>query len=540
MRNTLVVTVLLLASPVYPDSFRPEALRAHMRFLADDLLEGRGYKLAAEYVAAQFEAAGLEPGAGGSYFQTVPFLKTIASPDSTVILTPVSGAPVTLKYGEAFVTYGDPRREDTNVASKVVLVGYGITAPELKVDDYAGVDVKGKIVALFAGAPSHFSSSLRAHYSSTQGKVENAAGHGAAGLLILVTREEAARAPWPRVIRGSKLGSMHWLESDGALHSVPKDLSFNLSLGLSGTEAFLAAAGKTLPEITTQLAAPRFKAIELPLNAAISIHSSHEKVSSDNVLGVLRGSDPALRDQYLVYTSHLDHIGMTDAVDGDAINNGALDNASGIAATIEIAKAFAALPKAPRRSIIFLATTGEEKGLKGADYFANNPTVPIDNIVANINIDEILMIAPVKDIVVWGIETSDLGDTSRKIAKDMGLEISPDPYPEEVIFVRSDQYPFVKRGVPAIFAGVGTKSVDPSVDVEKLQRQWFVTRYHAAKDDLDQPIHYPTGATFTEFNYRIGLDVANRTAPPAWVPGNFFGEKFARKKAPGPREPLHK
>jgi len=535
MHRTLALTILLLATAGYSYTFRPEALRAHMRFLADDLLEGRGtgtrgYRIAAEYVAAQFEGAGLAPGAGSSYFQTVPFLKTVVSPESTVTLTPDSGSPVTLRFGDAFVTYGDPLNASKNIEAGVVLVGFGVTAPELKVDDYAGVDVRGKIVAFFTGAPKQFPDSLRAHYSSSLGKIENAAAHGAIGAIVITTAEEAARAPWDRVVRGSKIGSMHWLESDGSPHAVRKELSSGVALGLKGTEMFLAAAGKSLADLTAQLDSQKVKAVPLPLRASVNLISAHEKVNSDNVVGVVRGSDPVLRDQYVVYSSHLDHIGITEAVDGDAINNGALDNASGIAATIEIAKAFAALPKAPRRSIIFLATTAEEKGLKGADFFANNPTVPIDQIVANINIDEILMIVPTKDIVVWGIETSDLGQTARKVAREMGLEISPDPYPEEVVFVRSDQYPFVKRGVPALFAGIGTKGVDPAVDVEKLQRRWFVTRYHAPKDDLDQPIDYPTGAKFTEFNYRLGLEVANRTAPPAWTPGNFFGEKFARKK----------
>jgi Zn-dependent M28 family amino/carboxypeptidase len=518
-----IAAVLLLAV-----TFQPEAIRAHMNFLASDLLEGRGpgtpgYDLAAEYVAAQFEAAGI-----GSDFQPITFRRTVAGADSTVTFTPDYGSPHTFRFGEGFASTGDPISAQKTISGRVVVAGYGVTAPEQKYDDYAGVDVRGKIVAFFSGSPRRFPDTLRAHYSSSLGKLENAVAHGAVGIISLTTRTDAERFPWDRVVGQYKLGSMHWIEPSGVPHDVHSGLSATISLSQAGADALFTNSPQTFDATIRQLENGSFRAFELPLAATIRLTSSHERVVSANVVGRLRGSDPKLRNEYVIYSSHLDHLGITDPVNGDRINNGALDNASGIAALIEIAKAFAE-GKPPRRSLIFLATTAEEKGLRGADYFANNPTVPIDSIVANINIDEILMLAPIKDVVPIGIETSDLGDAARRVAKEMNVEISPDPHPEEVVFVRSDQYPFVKRGVPAIFVGAGYKALDPKVNVAKMQIEWIKKRYHQPSDDLTQPMYIPVGAMVAEFNYRLGLDVANRTARPRWTPGNFFGAKFGRR-----------
>lgn len=530
--RTLIALSLLTTLGLNAQTFRPEAIRGHMRFLAHDLLEGRGtgsrgYQIAAEYVAAQFEAAGLQPGLKGSWFQTVAFRKTVALPESVVTISRAGTPAATLRLGEGFVTTGNPLQADRIVEGAVVVAGYGVTAPEQKHDDYAGVDVRGKIVAIFSGAPSWFPDTLRAHYSSSVGKIDNAAAHGAAGIVTLNTPAEWERAPWSRVVRQSRLGAMHWLES-GSPHAVRPDISNTIALSPAGIAALFSSSPRPFDQVVGDLTAGKLRPFELPARMTIRTVSAHERVESPNVVGVLRGSDPVLRDEYLVYSSHLDHLGISDPVDGDAINNGALDNASGIAALIEIARAFGARP-APRRSIIFLATTGEEKGLRGADYFANNPTVPARQLVANINIDEIMMLHPVRDIVPLGVEVSTLGDMSRKVAREMGLEISPDPYPEEVFFVRSDQYPFVKAGVPAIFVVTGYKAVDPEIDSTKEQIAWIKNVYHTPKDDLSQKLDYSVGAMLARFNYLLGLEAASSTAAPAWTPGNFFGERFGRR-----------
>ncbi|HEX2123375.1 MAG TPA: M20/M25/M40 family metallo-hydrolase, partial [Thermoanaerobaculia bacterium] len=275
---------------------------------------------------------------------------------------------------------------------------------------------------------------------------------------------------------------------------------------------------------------PQPRADALRMRARIRIVSTHERVRSPNVIGVVRGSDPKLRDEYLVYTAHLDHLGITEPVDGDRINNGAFDNATGIASIIEIARAFAALPQRPRRSILFLATTAEEKGLRGADYFVHNPTVPFESIVADVNVDMLLLMHQTRDLIPFGAETNDLGDLAREAAREMGVELSADPTPEEVVFVRSDQYPFVRRGIPAIFVTMGRKAVDPNVDMAEEVRRWRVTRYHSPQDDLSQPIDYSAALKLVELDFRLGLAAANRDARPRWKPGDFFGETFARNR----------
>ncbi|HUP47763.1 MAG TPA: M20/M25/M40 family metallo-hydrolase [Thermoanaerobaculia bacterium] len=533
MLRAIVILAFSFTVPAQVPDFRAEAIRAHMKFLASDLLEGRGaatrgHDLAAAYVAAQFEAAGLAPGAGESYYQVVPFLRTIAGAQSTVTLHPDRGAPLLLKIGDGFATSGDPLHAERTVSGSLVVAGYGVTAPELGHDDYAGIDVRGKIVVIFSGAPDRFEGTLRAHYSSSLGKIETAAAHGAAAVITVDHREEGDRVPWSRVVRQSRLGAMHWVDAARVPHGVNASVSHSLALDPDVFGSLLAAAGRPLPALRQSLERSTFRSFVLPMRATIRIVSSHELVESANVVGLVRGSDPALRQEYLVYSSHLDHLGISEPVDGDTINNGAFDNASGSAALIEIARAMAATRPAPRRSILFLATTAEEKGLRGADYFAGNPTVPAGGLAGNINIDQIMMVEAVRDVIVHGIDASSLGEAARTAAVRAGVEISPDPAPEEVVFVRSDQYAFIRRGIPALYIDAGYLALDAAVDAQVSRRKWVKERYHTPKDDLEQRLDYGVPAMVARFAFLVGLEAANADAAPAWLPGNFFGEKFGR------------
>ena len=518
------VLLFLLALPLAAQQIEPARLAAHMRFLSSDLLEGRGtgtrgHLIAADYVAAQYRLLGLE-----TALQNVPFRKTTPVPEQSSITI----GSARLDFGSGFATTGDPVREDAHVEAPVVFVGYGITAPSEKYDDYAGVDVRGKIVAYYSGAPKTFSNDVRAHYSASLVKAENAAAHGAVGTLSLRTAFDETRAPWARSVRQYKLGAMNWLEANGTPHATFPQLAGGATLSRAGAEALL---GPDLLKIEKALDDGTSKSFELLPRVSLHIVSKHENVQSPNVVGILRGSDPKLGDEYVVYSAHLDHLGISEPVDGDSINNGALDNASGIAAMLEIARLFAETKPRPRRSILFLATTGEEKGLRGADYFANNPTVPLHSIVADINIDEILMFHPVKDILPIGAEHTTLGDVVARVAKEMKLAVSPDPQPEEVVFVRSDQYPFVKRGVPAVYVGAGYKPIDPKIDLVGEIVKWEESIYHSPKDDMSQPIDFTVGAQVAKFNYLLGRDVANDPQRPRWRKGDFFGEMFARAPA---------
>lgn len=526
MHFLLVLALVAGAVPI-----KVEAIRAHMTFLASDLLEGRstgsrGYRIAAEYVAAQYEQYGLEPGANGSWFQEVPFREVVPDPTSSITLTRAGGQPVTLQIFDTFTSSGDPLSLEKIVEGDVVFAGYGISAPEQKYDDYAALDVRGRIVAVFAEAPPTFTNALRAHYSSSLNKLETAARHGAAGLIYLTSPEDDARSPWSRRQRQSKLGTMYWMRADGTPNAVQPGLSSTVTFGLDATRTLF---GSEAPAVFASLEKGRPKANPLKTKARIRLVSRHRQLTSPNVVGILRGSDPKLRDEYLVYSAHLDHVGISEPVNGDTINNGAFDNASGIACLLEIARNFAELPEKPKRSIIFLSTTAEEKGLKGADYFAANPPVPFDSLIGNINIDMLVMIARTKDLVPIGIETNEIGDVAREVAKEMNVELSPDPFPEEVVFVRSDQYPFIKRGIPALYIDPGFKPVDPSVNLKELHKEWLRVRYHSPSDDLKQPIDYHAALLLAEFDFRLGLAVANRAQRPRWKPGDYFGEKFGRR-----------
>lgn len=515
-------------------AIRPEALRSHVAFLADDLLEGRGtatrgHEIAARYVAAQFEALGLEPaGTGGTWFQKVPLRRTeLVTERSTLGLT--SGGVVhELAAGSDFVMVPDALREQAEVAAGVVYVGFGITAPELKHDDYAGTDVHGKVVALLLGAPASFPNDQRAYYSSRQLKAETAVARGAVGLLFILPPEEEKRFPFARVAEMLQAGTMHWMDEHGNPDGAPASLRGRALLSREGAKALFAGSPGALDEAFKNAAAGKSGPLALRVEARLQTVSRHTTVESPNVLALLRGSDPALAKEHVVLSAHLDHLGIGPAKDGDAIYNGAFDNASGTAGVLEIARAFTALPHRPRRSILFAAVTAEEKGLLGAEYFTRYPTVPIQGIVADLNLDMFLTLFPVKDVVVFGGEHSSLGVVVKEAADRLGLEVSPDPFPEEVVFIRADHYAFVRRGIPAVTLSCGLKSADPKIDGGALFRRWIGTVYHSPKDDMAQPMDFESAAKIARLYFLMADEVADADRRPSWTPGDFFGARFSR------------
>jgi len=517
---------------------RPEAIRGHMRFLADDLLEGRGagtrgYDIAAEYVASQFEAAGLEPaGVNGTYFQPVPLRKSLAvEPECSLTLELPGKKTTTLKFGEHYVVRAESLVPDrSEVTAPVVFVGFGVTAPELGYDDYAGVDVKGKIVAMLSGAPEAFPHNQRAYYSSQRIKGENAVARGAIGIVGFSTPQDEARFPWWKMVQNVKLGGMRWVNDKGVPDEAFAQLRGVATLSKSGAEALFTDSPKALEQVFAGAKEGRPQSFDLPVRVTLKSVAQHTRVDSPNVAAVLRGADPKLRDEFVLYTAHLDHLGIGEPVKGDKINNGALDNASGIAAMIEAAKALSSLPRRPRRSLLFVAVTAEEKGLRGADYFAQHPTVPLKKIVADVNLDMFVMIYPVRDVVAYGAEHSSLGRVVEEAAKQVGFEVSPDPAPEETVFIRSDQFPFVRRGVPALFVTAGMKSGDPKIDGAKSHVEWRRNNYHAPQDDMSQPIDFDSGARFARLNVLIGWQIAEEEQAPRWNTGDFFGEKFGKDR----------
>ena len=517
-------------------AIRPEALRADMRFLADDLLEGRGtgtrgHEIAAKFMASEFEAMGLEPaGDDESYFQSVPLRAIEPDQEHTTLSLWRAEKEQVLTFGQDFISLVDPGRTEVSVEAPVVYVGFGVTAPEQSYDDYEGIDVKGKIVALVSGAPPQFEPTMRAHYSSGALKAANAAAHRAVGVIVLDSPAGEQIHPFKERVSDLAFPDMRWLDTKGQPNDYFPELRGAVFLSMEATASVFQGSGKSPEEIFAAAREGKPSSMALPVAAKIKTVSKFRDLRSPNVVARVTGSDPNLGDEYVVYTAHLDHLGIGQPVNGDKIYNGALDNASGSACLLEIARAYSKMQPRPRRSILFVSVTAEEAGLLGSDYFAHYPTVPKNRLIANINIDgNLALLWPIEDIIARGSEHSTLGITVREAATRLSLGVSPDPFPELVLLIRSDQYSFVKRGIPAVFPSVGTKSSDPNIKPQQIITKWRQTTYHKPQDDMNQRFDFESGAKYARFNFFLGYLIAQKTEKPAWNPGDFFGEHYGKK-----------
>jgi len=494
----------------------PQAIAAHMRFLAGDALEGRetgtrGFEVAANYVAAQFRAAGLQ-----TSFQPIAFRSATLLEDRSSAA--VDGQPLTIRKDA--LLRPNFLAQTSEVNAPVVFAGFGIVAPELHHDDYAGIEAKGKIVLMLSGAPSTFPVDQRAFYSGSRLKERTAAEHGAVGVLTLNTITDEKRYPFEKRARQSGITPMLYLDGGRPADAVE---GIRASAQISATTADRLFAGAPMSVEAVLADAEKGIAHSFPLTATVSVRTaSHfDEAKSENVVGVLRGSDPKLRHEFVVVSAHLDHLGNHPRLEGvDGIYNGAYDNASGIACLIEIARALAAGP-APRRSIAFVAFTGEEKGEQGSEFFARRSPLA-GPLVADVNMDMFLMLYPVADLVALGGEHSSLGPLAARAARDAGFTMSPDPYPEEVRFIRSDQFSFVQQGIPAIHLKPGNGSRDPKTDGAAVTRDWLRRVYHSPADDMNQSIDFASGARYAETNLRLVRAIANAPERPRWKPGDFF------------------
>jgi hypothetical protein len=542
IKKLFPISIVLITSFLHADAapepdlspIQEKNLKAHAKFLSHDLLEGRGtatrgYDLAALYVATQFEQLGVKPGGkDGNYFQPVPFRKANIVPGECSF-TILGKNQRELKYGVDYLMSADYLRENSALTADVVFAGYGITATDLKYDDYAGIDVKGKIVALISSAPDFFPISERAHFASGATKQANAVAHGAVGIINFQNPVDEQRSPWERSVRQNKLSGYRWIDSQNRPYDVPVQLQAWVSLSRAGAEALFQRSPVTLKQVDEMWSGKRIRSFPLNLQVSLKSRTTLERATSSNVIGVIPGSDPDLNTEYVVLTAHLDHIGISDPVKNDRINNGAYDNATGIACLIEMARAFVQQKVKPRRSILFVALTGEEKGLQGAYYFTDHPTVPIDSIVANVNTDMFLMVFPFADAVALGAEHSTMGPIARNAFERVGLKMSPDPAPEEVRFVRSDQYAFIKKGIPAIKLMAGFQSLDPKVNGAEITRNWLRTIYHTPQDEWGQKMHWESGIKIVQATFLIGYGAANQAGRPQWNTGDFFGRTFGRQ-----------
>lgn len=527
----LSVHALAVAQDSSPQ-FSPEGVRAHVAFLADDLLEGRktgtrGFEIAARYVAAQFEAYGLKPGGSDGWFQEVTFQQTErgAQPGSVTINGP-AGEQRWAHATEVMVGM-NPNELQLDVSAPLVFVGYGIENERLGLDDYRGLDVKGKVVVALRGFPKGMPSEEGAHLGST--KLETAEQHGAIGYVGIDTLQSLQAGPWKRRLETADEPDFAWVGADGKAHQDAPGIRAWAALNTPAAEALFAGAPRTVEELRREAdeagAAP--KGFALKTRIRIQSEGVVRRVTSPNVIGILPGADPLLANEYVVLSAHLDHLGTAperaeDAADKDRIYNGALDNAAGIATMLEVARAAAGAPSRPRRSLVFLATTAEEEGLLGAEYFARHPTVPIGQIVANVNLDMPVLLYPFTDVVAFGANHSSLGPLVASAVEPMGIRLAPDPMPQEGLFTRSDHYMFVKQGVPSVYFATGFENGG-----EKAWKALLSGAYHHPNDDMRQQIDWKSGARFAEANYRLARAIADGDARPLWVQGDFFGDTFA-------------
>lgn len=518
------------------NEIRPEAIRSHIRYLADDLLEGRGtgtrgYLLAAKYVAAQFETMSIHSaGVDGGYFQPVTLRKAEVVKEQTTVFLVRDGRRQALSFGKDFIAFGDTLRTESSVSAPAVFAGFGITAPELNYDDYLNVEVRGRLVVILTGAPPSFSATQRAHYSSGREKAENASRHGAVGIVSIITPDDEKSFPWAERVRFASRGAMRWTDRSGAPHGVFPEIRVEAIFNASSAEQMFDGARKSLQQALEAAKQSASQSFSLPVSLDMRRVSRHQELESPNVIGLLPGSDPKLSGEYVVFTAHLDHEGIGEPQNGDVIYNGALDNASGVASMLEIARAFSRLPQPPPRSVLFVAVTGEEEGLLGSDYFANNPTVNAAGMIANINLDGTALLYPIRDVVALGSEHSTLDQAVRRAAAEMHVEVSPDFAPEEVFFIRSDQYSFVRKGIPAIFVYQGLKSADAQVDGAKVFNTWMQTIYHTPRDDFRQPMDFESAVREAGLDFLIGYYVASNPSRPQWNPDDFFGSKYASSR----------
>jgi Zn-dependent M28 family amino/carboxypeptidase len=505
----------------------PAEIDGHLRFLSSDLLEGRapatrGGRLTAEYIASQLRIAGLEPGAGGSYFQKVPI--DIVGADSTTIRITASGkATRNLVYPNEVVVWAGSATETSTARGELVFVGYGVDAPEHRWDDFKGADLAGKVLLVLvndppapASEPRLFGGKAMTYYGRWTYKFEEAERRGAAGMLIVHTTERAGY-PWHTVV-GSWAKEQRMLPRDSAL---PPPIGVQGWITDSAASALLKQAGLDLAQLRRQAESRNFRPVPTGIVIDASFRNQVEHLESENVVGIVRGRAAGLRDEYVAFSSHWDHLGIGPKVDGDSIYNGALDNASGVADLLAAARVSA--HSSPGRSLIFVFVTAEESNLLGSSYFARNPTVPLERIVANINVDGGNLRGRSRDFRVLGSDKSSLGPSFARHISTRGMRITPDEHPERGFFYRSDHFAFAKAGVPAVSIGAGNDYVGKPADWGRQQAEEYTAEhYHQPSDEYRPDFDLAGAVQLAELIASFGLQLASSPDRPRWNPDSEF------------------
>ena len=494
----------------------------HLRFLSSDLLEGRapatrGGRIAAEYIASQLRASGVEPGANGTYFQEVP-IDVVAADPSTITVNASGKATSALRYRDDVVVWAGSATDQSSARGELVFVGYGATAPEYRWNDFKDADLRGKILLVLVNDPpataaerALFGGRSMTYYGRWTYKFEEAERRGAAGMLIVHTTERAGY-PWHTVV-----GS--WAKEQRKL---PRDSRLPAPLGVQGwitdssATALLQQAGFDLDALRRQAASRDFRPVPTGIVLDMTFRNRVQHLRSENVVGLVPGRDRNLAKQYIAYSAHWDHLGIGPAVNGDSIYNGALDNASGVADMLAVARVAAASPR-PKRSQLFIFVTAEESGLLGSAYFAENPTVPVAQIVANLNIDGGNLLGRTSDLRVLGEGKSSLGPQLASMVRGDGMRLSPELHPEAGSFYRSDHFSFAKAGVPAVSIGAGTEVVGRPKGWGAEQSEDFTAhRYHQPSDSYRPDFDLSGAVQLAEIVHRFGTQLANSPTIATW------------------------
>lgn len=506
----------------------PEKIRATVKYLSDDALQGRGTgqkggDMAADRIAEQFKSYGLLPaGDAGTYFQKINFFGVTTDPKEThFAFVPKSGAEIPLKFADDYIANDDTHAMKSEIDAPLVYVGYGIEAPEYHWDDYKGTDVKGKVLLMLVNEPpsddpNFFKGKALTYYGRWTYKYEEAARRGAVG-VVLIHKTDMASYGW-EVVRNSWGGEISLLQDDTA----PKLQSAGW-IQLEVSRKLAQAAGMDLDKMMADANSRNFKPVELPVRVKGTIVSHVRSFTSRNVVGKVKGSDPKLENQAILYTAHYDHLGIHPDEPGDNIYNGAEDNATGCGILLELARVIAASPEKPKRTVIFASVTAEEQGLLGSKYLGQHPPVAARNISLDLNYDDIQPLGIPEQVVVSGAERTSAYPLVEKVAKEFGLAIQPDNHPEAGHYYRSDHFSMARVGVPAFSVNEGAlfKGHDLAWGEEK-QRDYVAHRYHQPSDEYRPDMDFRTDAEMAKFGLILGWEVANQPSLVSWKPGDEF------------------
>ena len=514
----------------------PERIRAHVKFLASDLLEGRGTgqrggDLAAAYIANQFELYGLKPaGDNGTYMQKVPMVGVTTLPETTFSIVPQNGAAMDLKPLSDYVGFNETQQPESDIDADIVYVGYGIEAPEYNWDDYKGLDVRGKVLLMLVNEPPSddvrfFKGKALTYYGRWTYKYEEAARKGAVG-AILIHKTDMASYPW-EVVRNSNSGEKSFLKIEGS----PK-LTFASWTHLDVARRMAAASGKDMERLMGDAHSRDFHPVPLPLKLKAHIVSKIRPFESQNVIAILPGSDKKIKDQAVMYSAHYDHFGIRPEMQGDNIFNGANDNATGCAILLEVARAYSQAAPGPRRSILFASVTAEEQGLLGSEYLGKHPPIPAGKISLDLNYDDVPPLGSPEEVEVSGSERTTFFPTVEALSKEFRLNIRPDSRPEAGHYYRSDHFSLARVGIPAfsINEGVKYKGHDSAWGMQQAD-EYTSKRYHQPSDEYRPEMDFTGDAVMARFGFAAGWQAASATARVDWQKGDEF--EAARKSSAG-------